>query len=156
MTTLEISLTIKSACPPRHVDWLLQSESRLTAKRMYTNKGNQLRYRSSMAHTRQSRPDSGLGSQVKVFDNFEVVPSSLGSVKVFDYHIGWAEIDRGGARIPEVVVTTLVSCELTATTKPTQPSISRGRVTNAEGCNARDAGRSGVRISCGSRMPGRW
>ena len=31
-----------------------------------------------MAHTRQSRPDPGLGLQVKVFHTVEVVPSSLG------------------------------------------------------------------------------
>ena len=32
-----------------------------------------------MAHVRQSRPDSGLGFQVKVFELFYGVPSSLGS-----------------------------------------------------------------------------
>ena len=32
-----------------------------------------------MAHTRQSRPDSGLGFQVKVDQTFQVVPSSRGS-----------------------------------------------------------------------------
>ena len=31
------------------------------------------------------------------------------------------------------------SCELTATTQQTEPSMSRGRTVNAEGCNARDA-----------------
>ena len=31
------------------------------------------------AHIRQSRPDSGLGFQVEVFDVFQVVRSSLGS-----------------------------------------------------------------------------
>ena len=36
------------------------------------------------------------------------------------------------------------SCELTATSKQTEPSVSRGRAMKAEGCNARDAGRSGV------------
>ena len=36
---------------------------------------------------------------------------------------------------PAKVATPPDSCELTATTKPTQPSISRGRVVNAEGCN---------------------
>jgi hypothetical protein len=34
-----------------------------------------------MAHIRQSRPDSGLGFQVKVLKIFQVVPSSLGSAK---------------------------------------------------------------------------
>ena len=38
-----------------------------------------MRCRTSMAHTRQSRPDSGLGFQVKVLKTFQVVPSSLGS-----------------------------------------------------------------------------
>ena len=32
-----------------------------------------------MAHIRQSRPDSGLGFQVKVVHTIPVVPSSLGS-----------------------------------------------------------------------------
>jgi len=32
-----------------------------------------------MAHIRQSRPDSGLGFQVKVLKTFQVVPSSLES-----------------------------------------------------------------------------
>ena len=32
-----------------------------------------------MAHTRQSRPDSGLGFHVKVLKTFKAVPSSLGS-----------------------------------------------------------------------------
>ena len=32
-----------------------------------------------MAHVRQSRPDYGLGFQVKVLKPFQVVPSSLGS-----------------------------------------------------------------------------
>ena len=32
-----------------------------------------------MAHTRLSRPDSGLGFQVKVLKTFQMVPSSLGS-----------------------------------------------------------------------------
>ena len=32
----------------------------------------------NMAHTRQSRPDSGLGLQVKVLHTVQVVPSSLG------------------------------------------------------------------------------
>ena len=41
------------------------------------------------------------------------------------------------------------SCELTAPTKPTQPSICRDRVGHGEGCNSRDAGRSGVRTPGG-------
>ena len=32
-----------------------------------------------MAHVRQSRPDSGLGFQVKDLESFQDVPSSLGS-----------------------------------------------------------------------------
>ena len=32
-----------------------------------------------MPNLRQSRPDSGLGVQVKVFDTLQVVPASLGS-----------------------------------------------------------------------------
>ena len=32
-----------------------------------------------MAHVRQSRPDSGLGFQVKAIESFQVVPFSLGS-----------------------------------------------------------------------------
>ena len=35
--------------------------------------------RANSAHVRQSRPDSGLGFQVKVFKLFQGVPSSLGS-----------------------------------------------------------------------------
>ena len=41
------------------------------------------------------------------------------------------------------------SCELTATTKQTEPSFSCGIVVNAEGCDARDAGRSGVQTPGG-------
>jgi len=37
------------------------------------------RCRANMAHVRQSRPDSGLGFQVKVLKPFKVVPFSLGS-----------------------------------------------------------------------------
>ena len=37
----------------------------------------------NMAHVRQSRPDPGLGFQVKVVSTFEVVPSSLGSGRVY-------------------------------------------------------------------------
>ena len=40
-----------------------------------------VRCRANMAHIRQSRPDSGLGFQVHVLTLFEVVPSSLGSVR---------------------------------------------------------------------------
>ena len=36
-------------------------------------------WRANMAHMRQSRPDSGLGVQVKVLEAFQVVPSLLGS-----------------------------------------------------------------------------
>jgi len=36
------------------------------------------RFRANMAHVRQSRPDSGLGFQVKVLKPFQVDPSSLG------------------------------------------------------------------------------
>ena len=35
-----------------------------------------------MAHIKQSRPDSGLGFQVKVLKTFYAVPSSFGSGKV--------------------------------------------------------------------------
>ena len=35
-----------------------------------------------MPHIRQSRPDSGLGFQVKVFKPFSVVPSSLGAIRL--------------------------------------------------------------------------
>ena len=35
--------------------------------------------RSNMAHLRQSRPDSGLGFQVRLLTTFHAVPSSLGS-----------------------------------------------------------------------------
>ena len=40
-----------------------------------------------MAHARQSRPDSGLSSQVKVFDTFEAVssPSHLVTDKTTHY-----------------------------------------------------------------------
>ena len=38
-----------------------------------------IRCRANMEHIRQSRPDSGLGFQVKVRKTFQVVPSSLGS-----------------------------------------------------------------------------
>jgi len=37
------------------------------------------RCRANMAHVRQSRPDSGIGFQVKVPEMFQVVPCSLGS-----------------------------------------------------------------------------
>ena len=40
-----------------------------------------------MAHTTQSRPDSGLGFQVEVLRTFQVVPSSLGSRPDFG---GWS------------------------------------------------------------------
>ena len=36
-----------------------------------------------MAHRRQSRPDSGLGVQVNILKNFEVVASSLSSHIMF-------------------------------------------------------------------------
>ena len=39
------------------------------------------RFRANMAHTRQSRPDSGLGFQVKLVKPYQVVPSLLGSGK---------------------------------------------------------------------------
>jgi hypothetical protein len=39
----------------------------------------QYRCRMNMAHLRQSRPDSGVGFQEKIFKPFQVVPSSLGS-----------------------------------------------------------------------------
>ena len=39
----------------------------------------QLRCPANMAHIRQSRPDSGLGFQVKVLKTLKVVPSLLGS-----------------------------------------------------------------------------
>jgi len=35
--------------------------------------------RANMAHIRQSRPDSGLGVQVKAIETFQVVPSSFES-----------------------------------------------------------------------------
>jgi len=38
-----------------------------------------LRCRANMAHARQSRPDSGVGVQVKGLETFQVVPSLLGS-----------------------------------------------------------------------------
>jgi len=37
------------------------------------------RSRANMAHARQSRPDYGLGFQVKVFQTFQVDPSLLES-----------------------------------------------------------------------------
>ena len=37
------------------------------------------RCRATMAHVRQSRPDSGTGFQAKVLKTFQVAPSSLGS-----------------------------------------------------------------------------
>jgi len=44
------------------------------------NKGlSQLTAAERICHIRQSRPDSGLGFQAKVLENFQVVPSSLGS-----------------------------------------------------------------------------
>ena len=49
--------------------------------RMSTKTAYKLGYRcrANMAHIRQSRPDSGLGFQVKILTPFHVVPSSLGS-----------------------------------------------------------------------------
>ena len=38
-----------------------------------------VRCRENMARVRQSRPDSGLGFQVKVLETFQVVSSSLGN-----------------------------------------------------------------------------
>ena len=38
--------------------------------------------RANMAHIRQSRPDSGLGSQANVLKRFKVVPFSLSSGRV--------------------------------------------------------------------------
>ena len=50
-----------------------------------------------MAHVRQSRPESGLGFQVKVLTTFEVVPSPLGrGVPVFES----APLLPGVARLP--------------------------------------------------------
>ena len=46
-------------------------------KRVVKKKKN--RGRANMAHTRQSRPDSGLGSQVKGRRSFKAVPASLAS-----------------------------------------------------------------------------
>ena len=45
-----------------------------------------------VAHIRQSRPDSGLGFQVKVRKTFQVVPYSLGSesLSVRERESGWA------------------------------------------------------------------
>jgi len=50
---------------------LVYAQSRLQSDR--------LPLRANMAHLRQSKTDPGLGFQVKVLDNFKVVPSSLGS-----------------------------------------------------------------------------
>ena len=52
-----------------------------------------------MAHIRQTRPDSGLGFQVKVLDNFRVDPSSLGSGTGAAWHPGSQE--SAWQRIPE-------------------------------------------------------
>ena len=73
------------------------------------------RRRANMAHIRQSRPDSGLGVQVKVLETFQIVPSSLRSglgndlmaVKSglvctesrFDIHIGRAQYKRLDASV---------------------------------------------------------
>ena len=46
--------------------------------RIGRDKTTPLSRQANMAHARQSRPDSGLGLQVKVLQTVEVVPSSLG------------------------------------------------------------------------------
>ena len=52
-------------------------------KRIHPGKRTRLvdqdRFQANMAHIRQSRPDSGLGFQVKGLVTFQAVPSSLGS-----------------------------------------------------------------------------
>ena len=55
-----------------HVDRWLERPSSPTAVERGTHK-------TVKARTRQSRPDSGLGFQVKVLNTFQGVPSSLGS-----------------------------------------------------------------------------
>jgi len=61
------------------------------------------RYRSNMAHIRQSRPDCGLGFQVKAPKTLQVVPSSLGSGRqgvslsfqqVMDSYMLWLHLVR--------------------------------------------------------------
>jgi len=47
-------------------------------QRPYTHSESPCRCTANMAHVRQSRPDSGLGFQLKVLKPFEAVPSSLG------------------------------------------------------------------------------
>ena len=42
-----------------------------------------------MEHIRQSGPDSGLGSQVKVLKDLEIVPSSLGRSWGFAWTSDW-------------------------------------------------------------------
>ena len=37
-----------------------------------------VRCQTNMAHTRQARPDSGLGIQAQALKTFQVVPSSIG------------------------------------------------------------------------------
>ena len=50
-----------------------------------------------MVHIRQSRPDSGLGFQVKVLAPFSDVPSSLGSGALRNIVAHQELIDGGGA-----------------------------------------------------------
>ena len=48
-----------------------------------------------MAHVTQSRPDFGLGFQVKILNPFEVIPSSLGSGQS---DVNGAGVARGGVQ----------------------------------------------------------
>jgi len=62
------------------------------------------RCRANMAHTRQSRPHSGLGFQGKVVETFQVVPSSLGSGTTGAFpgtSLTWSRGDRLESRIPK-------------------------------------------------------
>jgi hypothetical protein len=55
------------------------------------------RFRANIAHTRQSRPDSGLGFQVKFFEMFQGVSSSLGSGARYQSSLGTRASGTRGA-----------------------------------------------------------
>ena len=59
------------------------------------------RCQANSAHTKESRPDYGLGYQVNVFQPFEVVPDSVGSrpvAAVVDDEVGLVQDARLGVR----------------------------------------------------------
>ena len=78
------TLTLGTICPPRDRQFRLvttQTPEAGPCSFCVCRRGLSPvhRFRASMAHKRQSRPDSGHGFQAKVLKTFEGVPASLGS-----------------------------------------------------------------------------